>query len=54
MPTAYEGTDIISYLQSRYTIRLAVYHIAKRYLIFLASPPLLCYNEHDQFDRCLP
>ena len=28
MPAAYGGTDIISYLRSKYIIRLAVYHIA--------------------------
>ena len=29
MPSAYEGTDIISCLRSKYIIRLNVYHIAK-------------------------
>ena len=28
MPSAYEGTDIISCLRSKYIIRLAVHHIA--------------------------
>jgi len=28
MPEAYEGTDIISYLQRKYIIRLDIYHIA--------------------------
>ena len=49
MPAAYEGTDIISCLQSKYITRLAVYHIAAARYHFLQEPESIRKNAKNIF-----
>ena len=50
MPSAYEGTDIISYLQRKYIIRLCRIYIISRQRYIIENNNKLWYNQLDNLN----